>query len=333
MMAAARQLSLVNRGKILGAFAVCHSVSVTARILKLPKSTVHFWITRNEQSGSVARRPGSGRPRKTSLRSDRILYRLARATPFATSSELLHRWQEGVSRYTLCRRLHERHLRQYRPCRVPLLSKKLKRARLDWAMRRCHWRVQWQRIVWTDESRFLLYPENGRRLVWRLPRERLDDRFVVQVTQAGGGSVHVWGAIWTGGRSELVLLQGAVNALKYCDVLHGFFATTELPAHFVFQHDNAPVHRSWVTQQMLEDLEVQVLPWPARSPDLNPIEHVWDILGRRMQHRDCQRLNQLFDALKEEWNSIPQEQLDHLISGMPRRVGMVIANHGGHTRY
>ena len=147
------------------------------------------------------------------------------------------------------------------------------------------------------------------------------------------GSVHVWGAIWTGGRSELIQLQGNVNAISYCDVLHSFFATTVLPECMLFQQDNAPAYRSWMTSQLLEYLDIHILPWPALSPDLNPIEHVWDILGRRMQHRDCQRLNHLFDALKEEWDNIPQEDLDHLIASMSRRVGAAISTKGGYTRY
>ena len=185
-------------------------------------------------------------------------------------------------------------------------------------MARCHWRVQWKRTIWSDESRFLLYPVDGRRLVWRLPGERWNDQFVIKALQAGGGSVYVWGAIWTGDRSQLICLQGDVNAIKYCDLLHGFFATALLPAHFKFQQDNAPAHRSWMVSQMLEDLDIHVLPWPARSSDLNPIEHVWDILGRRMQHRACENLHQFFRALREEWDSIPQEDLDQLISSMPR---------------
>jgi hypothetical protein len=200
-------------------------------------------------------------------------------------------------------------------------------------MARCHWRVQWKRIIWSDESRFLLYPMDGRRLVWRLRGERWNENFIVHAMQAGGGSVHVWGAIWTGGRSQLIRLQGNVNAVRYCDVLHGFFTTTHLPAHCKFQQDNAPAHKSWMVSQMLDDLNIPVLTWPARSPDLNPIEHVWDILGRRMQQRVCGNLNQLFNALREEWDAIPQEDLDHLIASMPRRVGMVIEKHGGHTRY
>lgn len=328
------ELPAFDKGRIIGAYEVCHSIRAVARTLRMPYSTVHFWITRYNQEGrSVATKPRAGRPRKTSRYADHILYRLARANGFASARELLRQWQQAVCTRTVLRRLHERHLRQYRPLRVPILTKAHKKARLDWAMRHCHWRAQWKRIVWSDESRFLLRPVDGRRLVWRLPGERLNDKLVVEVSQAGGGSVHVWGAIWTGGRSELVRLRGPVNALSYCDTLHGFFSSADLPAHCVFQQDNAPAHRSWETMQMLEDLNVHVLPWPSNSPDLNPIEHVWDVLGRRMLHHTPGNLNELFDALREEWNSIPQEQLDSLISGMPRRVGMVIRKRGGHTRY
>ena len=161
----------------------------------------------------------------------------------------------------------------------------------------------------------------------------MNERFVLSAVQAGRSSVHVWGAIWTGGRSELVCLVGNVNAQRYCKILHEFFSTTVFPPYFRFQQDNAPAHRAWITTQLLEDVNVHVLPWPARSPDLNPIEHVWDILGRRMQHRAPQSLNELFDALEEEWHAIPQEDLDALIASMPRRVGAVISKKGGNTRY
>ena len=124
-------LSQMQRDMIVGAYLMCHNILLVSQTLKLPYSTVHRWITRYEQSKSVARKPGSGRPRRTSAHSDRLLYRLARTNGFASSSELLRHWQRGVSTRTVLRRLHERHLRQCRPCRVPLLTKEHKRARLD----------------------------------------------------------------------------------------------------------------------------------------------------------------------------------------------------------
>ena len=62
------------------------------------------------------------------------------------------------------------------------------------------WRQpQWDRVVWTDESRFCLRVINGRLRVWRLPGERIHDDVVINRVQGGGGSVMVWAAIWTGG--------------------------------------------------------------------------------------------------------------------------------------
>ena len=71
------------------------------------------------------------------------------------------------------------------------------------------------------------------------------------------------------------------------------------------------------------------------SPDLNPIEHLWDILGRRVRQRDppVQTLNELTAVLHEEWNRIPQNQIQRLIQGMRRRLESVVRVQGGCTRY
>ena len=76
-------------------------------------------------------------------------------------------------------------------------------------------------------------------------------------------------------------------------------------------------------------------PQPAKSPDVNPIEHLWDELQRAVDKRDVRplNLNQLGAALTEEWNNIPVERLENLVSSMPRRLQAVINSYGGHTRY
>jgi len=326
--------TLAQRGQIIGAYLACRSMRQVSRLLHLPYSTVRRWVQRSVEMGTVVRSFGSGRPRQTSKRSDRRLFIMARSHPASTVRELLRDWGEAVSKTTVRRRLKEYRLRKYRMHCVPFLTQGHKHARLDWAMRRCHWRQQWASIIWFNESRFLLNPVDRRRQVWRLRGERNQERFMREIRHSGGGSVHVWGAIWTGGRSELMRLDGAVNMISFADLLHQFFTTTnDLPVNAILQLDNAPAHRGWVTRQMLDDLGVQALPWPANSPDLNPIEHAWDILGRRVQMQHPSTLDQLFEALREEWHQIPQQQLDRLIASMPHRIGSVIETRGGHSQY
>ena len=214
-----------------------------------------------------------------------------------------------------------------------------KRDRLTWARQyRNLTDEHWQHVIFGDESRFLLYPVDDRMRVRRRAGERLRDDCVQPRVAGGGGSVHVWGAFCAGGKSQLVILDRNVTGEVYRQVLdqnllpwaRGLFAN-----NFRYQDDNAPAHRARVVTNFLEEQDVNVLRQPALSPDLNPIEHLWDQLGRAIRQRDNQpsTLRELGQALLEEWNRIPAERLRELVNSMPRRLVDVVTARGGHTRY
>ena len=77
------------------------------------------------------------------------------------------------------------------------------------------------------------------------------------------------------------------------------------------------------------------VPWPAISLDLNPIELIWDMLGRRIQARKppVQTIRQLEAALHREWQQLSQQDIRRLTGGMRRRVEAVIQARGGYTWY
>ncbi|GFV73428.1 transposable element Tcb2 transposase [Trichonephila clavipes] len=106
-------------------------------------------------------------------------------------------------------------------------------------------------------------------------------------------------------------------------------------AEFLFMVDNARPHRANIEDECLQLEDITRMDWPAYSPDLNPIEHVWDILGRRIAARQppptC--LPELRRALLDEWCNIPQAQIDNWILSMPRRCKAYIVSSGRHTLY
>ncbi|GFV40257.1 transposable element Tcb2 transposase [Trichonephila clavipes] len=103
--------------------------------------------------------------------------------------------------------------------------------------------------------------------------------------------------------------------------------TGAMGLQFLFMDDNAPCHRTVTAEQLLESEVIERMDWPARSPDLNPIEHVWDFLGRRLAARTLPpvTIRELRLALQDEWAAMPQQLIDTLILSMGRRCETCLA--------
>jgi transposase len=99
----------------------------------------------------------------------------------------------------------------------------------------------------------------------------------------------------------------------------------------MFMHDNARPHTARIVQHVLEQEAVQTIPWPAMSPDMNPIEHVWDFIGRKINQRNpkWQNIDEIRTAILQEWQQFPQEQLRRLVRSMTRRATQLHNKRGG----
>ena len=80
---------------------------------------------------------------------------------------------------------------------------------------------------------------------------------------------------------------------------------------------------------------MEVLDWPAQSPDLNPIEHLWGILKRKIYDYEypAEGVDKIWDRAAETWAKITLEEVQNLIRSIPRRIEAVIKATGGHTKY
>ena len=169
--------------------------------------------------------------------------------------------------------------------------------------------------MFSDESRFSLQ-QSDRRRVYRRLGERYSDACVREVDRFGGGGfVMVWCGISHGVKTPLVVIQGNLIAVRYWDQVLMPRVLPLVNAHnLTFQHDNVRPHIARVCRDFLNQNNVQVLDWPPYSPDLNPIEHLWDALDRRVRKRVNVQNNvaQLQLALIQEWNNIPQRTIDNL---------------------
>ncbi|GFW26090.1 transposable element Tc3 transposase [Trichonephila clavipes] len=147
----------------------------------------------------------------------------------------------------------------------------------------------------------------------------------------GGAGWLVWGGIILGSRTDLHVQSVTMTGHIYRDVIleqHVRLFRGAMGAEFLFMDDNARPHRANIVDECLQSEDITRMDWPAYSPNLNPIEHVWDMLGRRISARQppptC--LPELRRALLDEWFNIPQDQIDNLILSMPRRCKACIVS-------
>ena len=314
------------------------------RCLNVSQSVISRLWRRFQDTGDVRRMPVHGRPRVTTPQQDRYLNitaRRHRTLPARQlSSELAAASGVRVSRQTVYRRLRAVGLFARRPAVCVPLSPVHIRSRLQWSQQHQHWTLdEWRNVLFTDESRFSLNCDSRRTRIWRERGTRFHPTNIVENRPFGGGGVLVWAGIMFDGHTDLHIFDGGtVNARRYRDeILEPYVRLFRgaVGPHFIFMDDNARPHRAHLVDDYLEREDIQRMAWPALSPDMNPIEHAWDALGRRVAARQPppRTLPDLRNALRVEWELLPAEFFNHLVESMPRRIEACIAMRGNHTPY
>lgn len=189
----------------------------------------------------------------------------------------------------------------------------------------------WKSIIWSDESKINRLGSDGRRYCW-LKAIGVSSSLIQSTLKFGGGSIMVWGCMTWAGAGKMTIIHGIMDSKMYIEILkENLLPTMDALRAFssienmIFQQDGDPKHTSGYSKDWFRRTGVKTLPWPAQSPDLNPIEHLWGLLKRRLGQYPSPPNGQQELAIRvaKEWDKITPADCQKLIESMPRRLSLL----------
>ena len=308
-----------------------------ANTLGLQYHTVARYLQR--QLWVADRKGHCGVVRKTTNRFDRAVSRNSLSNPFKTSVKIRQEMEgvKKVSGLTIRRRLKEAGIRCHKTAIKPKLSQQHIVNRYQWSLQHRNWDIEWSKVIFSDESHCCGVMNHDH--VWRKAGTRYDYNLVHAKENRSHANVTFWGAFSLDSFTPLVRIIGRNTSQSYIDILrtHLLPLVHEMQNNCIFQHDNAPIHVANVVSTFLQNSNIPVLPWPAISPDINPIENVWARLKAAVSQCGMSVTNNdgLFQVLQQQWTVLmnnPEARAQYIYS-MTRRVDALIASNDAYTKY
>lgn len=337
-----KELSLDIKNCIVEQHKKGNSLRFIGNLLNLHHSTVQYIVNKYKNNGSVDNAPRTGRPKKLSRRNVSMVLKEVSKNPRVTRAELAQEISNAtgvtVHAKTIGRVLHSGGYASRVPRKKPLISQKNQQLRLEFAKRYLEKdEAFWESVLFTDETKVNIFGNDGRGKVWRKKNSALDVKNLIPTVKHGGGSVMVWGAMAASGVGRLVFIEGRMDQRQYKQILEGNLKASVdalgLGRRWIFQQDNDPKHTARSVKEWLLQHAPRQLNSPPQSPDLNPIEHCWDILKRKVGKKSPRNKTDLKAALEEAWKEITVNETKNLVRSMSRRLQAVIDSKGGPTKY
>ena len=215
-----------------------------------------------------------------------------------------------------------------------------RRKRLSFANGYKDWSEEkWETVMFSDEKAFFGSGFNGRIFVRRTIGESLNPIYCVG-QRPHPIKLNVWACFCARGVGYSYIFNDILDSKLLLHVLDSHLLQSaalhfhsDPPEQWHFLQDNDPKHKSRLVQAWLHNHGVACIDFPPYSPDLNPIENLWNYLARRVEAKQAETMEQLQEVVAEEWAAVPLEFIRTLAHSMPARCQAVINANGNHTSY
>lgn len=323
------------------------SADELSEMFSVSRRTVYNVINRAEKENRLELKQGGGRKNKISPRAERFILRKLAQNPKMSTRELATELEEElgviVCHETVRQTIMKNKYSSRAARKKPLLSAANIEKRFSFAIRNVSQPNEyWDDVIFCDETKMMLYYNDGPSRVWRKPLTSLKQQNIIPTVKFGKMSIMIWGCISSQGVGNIAFIDSTMDAHQYLDILRTHLTSSaqkfgfirDNKPNFKFYQDNDPKHKSHMVRMWLLYNCGHVIDTPAQSPDLNPIENLWVFLKKRVAKRQPKNMASLKTAISEEWQKIPTNyDLKKLIGSMKNRLQCVVDAKGFHTKY
>lgn len=285
-----------------------------------------FRLKKEEKEGTIRQiKPKTGRPSKLSSNDMRRISNIATKNPYFSNEKIANCAEKNgspkVSRFTIGRKLAKAGFNRRKPTVVPDMNERQRIARVDWC--RKYRDFDWAKVVISDESSFQLRADNikiltrSKKCYMKMPKFQK--------------KLMIWGAISERGCTELHFVTGGMDTDNYLSTLNATLIEPMkifYPDGYFFQQDNAPAHRAKKTKDWLRHNDINLIEWPANSPDLSPIENVWGVIKREISKQQPKNYEDLQEKIKSLWLKYAPGFVGDMTCTMRKRIDACLANNG-----
>jgi transposase len=313
-----KQISEEAKNHIINLHIRKYTINSISDIYQVSKRTIQRIIKRHKTTNNVERIKGSGRKAnqfKMNL-TKKIIENDNNLSVNDVSRILLDQHNIKYSKSAVYKCLKKSNFVNKIPILKPLLTEEHINCRENWAI--FYQNYNWDNVIWSDECNISIQ-SNKKSKIWINKNKKVPIKRVVKYPI----NIHIWGCILKNNKLIISIYEKTMSSSKYIDVLKENLLpliNSKNDRKLLFQQDNAPCHTSFSTINFFSENKIEVMYWPPNSPDLNPIENLWNLLKKRIGKIIVKNKDELINAIKTEADKIDVIVINKLIDSMDNRI-------------